>query len=78
MKITYDKEADAAYIYLQEIKHEGVSWTHPCDSIEVKGMINLDFDNKDILIGIEVLSASKTLPKKLLDSAERIDLSSKD
>ncbi|MEK7616168.1 MAG: DUF2283 domain-containing protein [Patescibacteria group bacterium] len=75
MKITYDKEADAAMIYLQEIKQGGTAWTYPCDPTEIKGMINLDFDKDNRLIGIEVLDASKRLPKELLDSAERIDKS---
>lgn len=46
MKITYDKEADAAYIYLiadQDIKPEWVKNTYSCDPNSVNGMINLDF-----------------------------------
>jgi uncharacterized protein YuzE len=72
MKITYDKNTDAAYIYLTEISAGGVKKTYPCDPAEVKGMINLDFNPEGILVGIEVLGASKKLPKELLDLAEVI------
>ena len=75
MKITYDKLADAAYVYLQDIQPGGVAWTYPCDPLEIKGMINLDFDDNDRLIGIEILAASKRLSKELVDAAERIDRS---
>jgi len=46
MKITYDKETDAAMIYLQDIKPGGVAWEYPCDSEHILGMINLDFDKE--------------------------------
>ncbi len=75
MKITYDKQADAAYIYLLENDHIVSGWvkkTYPCDSTELTAMINLDFDNDDKLGGIEVLDASMILPKGLLDKAEII------
>jgi uncharacterized protein YuzE len=44
MRIKYDKEADAAYIYLAPISPGAVAKTYPCDPVEVNGMINLDFD----------------------------------
>jgi uncharacterized protein YuzE len=74
MKIEYDRSADAAYIYLiDSIPHGGVSWTYPCQIPKLKGsMINLDFDANNCLIGIEVLDASKHLPKKVLEKAELI------
>jgi uncharacterized protein YuzE len=70
MKITYDKEVDAAYIYLKEIMPGGVAKTHCCNSDEVDGMINLDFNSEGILLGIEVINASKKLPEELLCNAE--------
>ncbi|MBX4205882.1 DUF2283 domain-containing protein [Candidatus Microgenomates bacterium] len=74
MRITYDKSADAVYIYLKEkIEAGGVNKTYPCDPKEVDGMINLDFDIENKLIGIEILGASRKLPKELLDKAERLD-----
>ncbi len=73
MKITYDKTADSAYIYLipdQAIKSGWVKKTYSCDPNEVSGMINLDFNNDGQLGGIEIIDASKKLPKELLDEAE--------
>lgn len=73
MKITYDKEAEAVYIQLaDEIKPGGVKKTYPCNPIEVKGMVNLDFDEEGRLVGIEVLGANNKLPKELLEQAEII------
>lgn len=66
MKIVHDKSVDAAYIYLVDnIGVGGVAKTYCCDPLEVNGQINLDFDLEDRLIGIEVLGASKSLPKQL-------------
>lgn len=75
MKITYDKKADAAYIYLGKEYEAVTQWvgnTYPCDPVEVKGMINLDFDIEGKLGGIEIIGASHKLSKELLDSAEII------
>jgi uncharacterized protein YuzE len=71
MRITYDAKADAAYIYLSDTGEKSAK-TYPCDPSEVQGMINLDFNAANQLIGIEVLGASKRLPKALLESAEKI------
>ena len=73
IKITYDKSADAVYIYLKEIKISEVNFTYPCNPIKVKGEINLDFDKKSRLIGIEILDASKKLPEAIINNAIRID-----
>jgi uncharacterized protein YuzE len=51
MKIEYDKEVDALYIRIQE---KDVARTQ-----EVSDGVNLDFDDKGRLIGLEVLSVSK-------------------
>lgn len=72
MRITYDRSADAAYIHLVSFKPGGAAKTYTCDPAEIKGMINLDFNADDQLIGIEILGASKRLPAMLLDSAEKI------
>lgn len=75
MKITYDKEADAAYIYLDpslSMKSGWVAKTYPCDPQEVNCMINLDFDEDGKLGGIEIIDASKKLPQPLLDNADII------
>lgn len=58
MKVTYDKEADAMYIYLKKIEAGEVE-----DTIELNENIILDFDKDKKLIGIEILNASKVIPQ---------------
>ncbi len=71
MKIDYDESADAAYISLLPIITEGVvERTYTCNPEEVGGEINLDFDGKGRLIGIEVLDARQLLPTALLPEAK--------
>ena len=71
MRITYDEETDAAYIYLVPIAAGGVAQTYPCDPSEVNGMINLDFDREGRLLGIEVLDASRKLPRAILERVQQ-------
>ncbi|MFB7209423.1 DUF2283 domain-containing protein [Streptomyces sp. NPDC056255] len=74
IEVTYDKAADAAYVYFtdpQDCVYS--SQMHPCDAVDVDGVINLDFDERGRLIGIEVLAASSKLPEYLLRSAKRLD-----
>lgn len=72
MRISYDEAADGAYISLSGAVDATVASTYLCDPIEVSGMINLDFDEKRVLIGIEVMGASKRLPAELFRTAELI------
>lgn len=68
MKISYDPEADAAYIYF--LKNKKSTRTE-----EVGEGLLVDY-NGDDLIGIEILDVSKKLPKnelKSITSLERID-----
>ncbi len=68
MKFTYDKDTDAAYIYLDDsIKEREAKKT-----IELNDNIILDFDKNGKLIGIEILDASKTLNQKSLLSAQAV------
>jgi uncharacterized protein YuzE len=74
IKVTYDKTANAAYIYFTDPQARVRSaHTYPCDPIDVDGMINLDFDEQGRLIGIEVLAATAKLPEYVLQAAERLD-----
>jgi uncharacterized protein YuzE len=66
MKFTYDKEADAAYIYLEESISKGQSKK----TIELNENIILDLDDNGKLLGIEILDASKILNEKSLLSAQ--------
>jgi len=66
---TYDKQADAAYIYLKEIaageaRHQAIS----------KGdCFILDFDPTNRLIGIEVLNASVNLHPDALAECDKLE-----
>jgi uncharacterized protein YuzE len=77
VRVTYDQQANAAYIYFEAPAQTGVQGavakTYPCDPVDVGGMINLDFDKEGRLIGIEVLDARSKLPQYLLDNAERLE-----
>ena len=74
VRVTYDKTANAAYVYFTDPQvHVYSAHMYPCDPVDVDGMINLDFDEQGRLIGIEVLAADSKLPKYLLQSAERLD-----
>jgi uncharacterized protein YuzE len=51
MKIEFDKQADALYIYIQE---KEVARTK-----EIEEGILVDFDKNNLLIGIEILDVTK-------------------
>ncbi len=73
MIVQFDPSVDAAYIYLVDPQMGfAVARTLPCDPVEAGAEINLDFDGEGRLIGIEVLGASRHLPKVLVDGATRI------
>jgi uncharacterized protein YuzE len=54
MKVTIDTEADALYMRLSDSKIH--------DSEEVKPGIILDYDEKNNLVGIEILRVSERVP----------------
>lgn len=71
--LTYDQDADAAYLYLRDGLLAPVAATLP---IEVEGEwlgINLDFDEDGRLVGLEVLNAERRLPATVLEQA--VDMS---
>ena len=68
MKITYDKEADAAYIYLEFPVKDGAAKK----TVKFNDNIILDFDKKGKLLGIEILDASRVMNKKVLLGAHLI------
>lgn len=62
MKLEYDNEGDAAYIYIEyPVKDNAVKRT-----IAFNDDIILDFDEKDKLLGVEILNASRHLSKNVL------------
>ncbi len=65
MKFEYDREVDAAYIYLEYPLLNG----KVKKTIEINENIILDFSEDSKLLGVEILNASKVLNKKaILDS----------
>ncbi|MFH1325296.1 MAG: DUF2283 domain-containing protein [archaeon] len=67
MKITFDKEADASYVYFKDISESEVAKT-----ISLNDSINIDLDKDGKTLGIEILDASKNLPHNFMKSAEII------
>ena len=67
MRITFDKEADAAYIYFKNIFPGEVKTT-----ISLNESVNIDLDEEGKTLGIEILEASKNLPSESLKSAIEI------
>ncbi len=61
MKIQYDKEADAMYIYLSKKKI--------ARTLCVNSNVNVDVDMKGAIIGIEILSVSFQFSKKSLEES---------
>ena len=66
MKFEYDKEVDAAYVYIEHPIKEG----EVKKTIELNENIILDFDKKGKLLGMEILNASKIMNKKVLIEAQ--------
>jgi uncharacterized protein YuzE len=66
MRVTYDRQADAAYVYLREIEPGGSKHQCAVECETATGMIVLDIDWEGRLIGIEVVGAMNGLPKELL------------
>ena len=64
MKITFDKEADAAYIYFKDILPGEVA-----ETISLNNSVNIDLDKNGKTISIEILDATKNLPANALKSA---------
>jgi len=60
MKVTVDQETDALYMRLSD--------TRIHDSEEVKPGIILDYDEKNNLVGIEILRVSERVPSASLKS----------
>ena len=60
MRITHDKEADAAYIYLKDIGEGEVA-----ETIVLSDSVNIDVDAKGNTLGIELLFVSKRFPQSI-------------
>ena len=71
MRITYDPDADAAFIYLVDsIQNGQVAQSHMCDLEIREGAVILAMDQQQRLLGIEILGAAKLLPQVVLEQSE--------
>jgi uncharacterized protein YuzE len=69
MRVTYDPEADAAYVYLTDDELEPGRASVPCDLPDGSaGIVVMDWKDGTI-VGLEVLDASKLLRADLLAQA---------
>jgi len=62
MKINYDEKADAVYIELRKGKF--------AKNQKIDEATIIDLDNRGNVLGIEVLDASKNIPKRFLSKVE--------
>ena len=72
MRTTFDAEADAVYIELVPEIASGRAVRN--EIVETAGgTVVLDFDQAGILLGVEVIGATKLLDGEFLAGTERID-----
>lgn len=73
MNITYDKEADAAYVHLVDELRDGEASTqvHSIMTPGLKGEIIIDFDAGGRILGVEILGAKDVLREETLALAKR-------
>lgn len=69
MKVTYDRVANAAYIYLTSGEKRYVAESIPCEPTSNGPMVVIDLDKSNKIIGFEVLDARSFLPMEILESA---------
>ena len=63
VRVRYDAEANAAYIYLRSPL---VATPYVAETVPVDSSINLDFDDDGRLVGVEVLPARTLLRPEVL------------
>jgi uncharacterized protein YuzE len=66
MKVTYDSDADAAYIRIMDADH-----SHVAESEEMKPGVVVDYDAEGRIVGIEILSVSRNYPQAVVTDLER-------
>jgi len=75
VRITYDPDADAAYIRVVDPIEPGAAITQvslrPDESIHADFI--LDFDSEGSLLGIEILGARRGLRPETIAAAERLN-----
>lgn len=73
VRLTYDPEANAAYVQLVDTIGDGEATTQQHSIVPPggQGEIVLDHDASGRLLGVEVLGADRLLRQEVLESAER-------
>ena len=71
MRMTYDAEANAAMIYLNDRIEPGEAVRQQTITLEAADMV-LDFGTDDMLLGIEVIGARAVISAEALSAAEQI------
>ncbi|AGZ44203.1 DUF2283 domain-containing protein [Actinoplanes friuliensis] len=71
MRLTYDDEANAAYLEIEDIA-EGTAVENVVVERPGRGDIILDFDAAGRLLGVEVIGATALVRTTALDAAERL------
>lgn len=66
-RITYDREADAAYLCLTENSTHSVQQISGITLPDMLGEIEIDLDSAGRVIGIEFVHASQILPREMID-----------
>ncbi len=68
MRLTYDPDADAAYVYFVDVIAAGAVKRTEVSGIELVGsVIIVDFDAEGKILGIEILGAGRVLARSTLD-----------
>ncbi len=73
MQLTYDSEANAAFLYLVDERPLHIAEEEPCGLyVEGGASMILAYDAERHLIGIEFLGASRILPPGCIGEADQI------
>lgn len=75
MKLTYDEQANAAYVMLVQAIEPGesVNQLHSFQTPGGKGELILDFDSDGRILGLEILGARQVLRPDVLKQAARLE-----
>jgi uncharacterized protein YuzE len=71
MRVTYDSEANGAYLEIEDIA-DGTAVENLVVERPGRGDIVLDFDANGHLLGVEIIGATELLPAPVLDAADRL------
>lgn len=70
--MTYDSEANAAYLYLVDGIASGAAVENVVVEREGRGDIVLDFDANGYLLGVEIIGVDELLDPSVLAAAQRL------